>query len=406
MSTDLVPLDRANGLAEFAAPTGVEAVRQSMEALKAIRTFIKAEFVAGLDYGVIPGTGTKPALLKPGAEKAVMYFNAAPRFKIERNEMGEGHVEFIVTTRLISRVTGRTIGEGVGSCSTMEKKYRWRGGSRKCPQCGAPAIFKSKQEYGGGFYCNGKVGGCGAKFRANDQSITGQSEERAENPDIYDVRNTVLKMAKKRSLVDAALGLGCLSEIYSQDIDETYDLNYVEPEAPPEPDQRKKANRPSNDSGHASGQYASPEQIRAYLDALRSFCERFVARWLDTWTDHGGVHSVIESGPILWREPLNVHQADGHLLKACVEAGHLDRRIVPENAKARQLGAYVAIVYHRGPELHEWLVAELNAYARAQHEHVLGVIYERHPELRPADDGDQPTAPDPEDDGPVAGEDD
>ena len=35
------------------------------------------------DYGVVPGTGTKPTLLKPGAEKLPTFFGLAPVFVSE-----------------------------------------------------------------------------------------------------------------------------------------------------------------------------------------------------------------------------------------------------------------------------------------------------------------------------------
>lgn len=400
MSTDTLPALPTNGARDLAVPmpTGVAAVRETMETLKAIRTFIQEELKEGLDFGVIPGT-QKRTLYKPGAEKAVMFFNAAPRYRTERCEMGNGHVEFIVTTRLIHRGTDKTIGSGLGSCSTMEKKYRYRGGARKCPHCNAEAISRSKQEYGGGFYCAAPKGGCGTKFRANDPSITSQEEKPSENPDIYDVRNTVLKMALKRSLVSAALGLGCLSELFTQDIEDIYDIESPPEErpAPPALDPRKKENRPQNNSGTKTGQYAPPEQTQAYLKALKAFLEAANARWIDSWTNRNGeIERNLVTGPIVWREPLNIHQADGHLLKWCVDQGHLDRRIVPEDAKARQLGAYVAIVYHRSESLRAELVKEMNAYARQTFANITAAIYTRHPELRPAEDESQEVGPEPD----------
>lgn len=38
------------------------------------------------------------------------------------------------------------------------------GGDRLCPQCQKPAIIKGRAEYGGGWLCFKKKGGCGAKF--------------------------------------------------------------------------------------------------------------------------------------------------------------------------------------------------------------------------------------------------
>lgn len=223
--------------------TALNAVRETMEALRAIRTFIKEEFRNKLDYGVISGTGDKPALLQPGAQKAAMYFNARPEHVIEKTELGDGHVEYLITTNLISRSTGTAIGMGVGSCTTMESKYRYRKATRVCPECGGSSIIKGREEYGGGWVCFKKKGGCGFKFSDDDRAITSQEEGRIENPDVYDARNTVLKMAVKRSFVAAALSLGCLSELFTQDIEETYDLGA---ETHPEPIREQPDDRPAS----------------------------------------------------------------------------------------------------------------------------------------------------------------
>jgi len=100
------------------------------------------------------------------------------------------------------------VSEGLGECNSMESKYRWRDSKRRCPSCRAEAIIKGKAEYGGGWLCFTKKGGCGAKFLDGDESIEGQTTGQVANDDIYSQVNTILKMAKKRALVDAALSAG------------------------------------------------------------------------------------------------------------------------------------------------------------------------------------------------------
>src|SRR3990167_11218552 len=102
----------------------------------------------------------------------------------------------------------------------METKHRYRGGKRKCPQCGAEAIIKGREEYGGGWVCFAKKGGCGEKFKDDDTEITGQAEGKVENPDIADQYNTVLKMACKRAKVDGCLSATACSDIFTQDIED------------------------------------------------------------------------------------------------------------------------------------------------------------------------------------------
>lgn len=171
-------------------------------------------------YGVIPGCGTKPALLKPGAETLCALFRLAAIPTVKATDLGNGHREYFVETELRHIPTGDVWGVGVGSCSTMESKYRWRGGARICPECGKDAIIKGKAEYGGGWLCFAKKGGCGAKWADGSREIESQSIERMENPDIADVYNTVLKMAKKRSQVDGCLSATGASDIFTQDIEE------------------------------------------------------------------------------------------------------------------------------------------------------------------------------------------
>jgi len=120
-------------------------------------------------YGVIPGCGPKPVLLKAGAEKLALTFRLAPRFSVTMRDLGENHREYQVQTELVSIVTGAFVGQGVGSCSTKE-----------------------------------------TKFRRKDKS-------QVEPSDLY---NTVLKMAKKRSLVDAILTTTAASDIFTQDLED------------------------------------------------------------------------------------------------------------------------------------------------------------------------------------------
>lgn len=175
----------------------------------------------GVHYGLIPGCGDKPALMKPGAEKLCLGFRLEPEHEIITTQLGGEHREITVKTKLRHIGTGNIMGSGVGSCSTMESKYRWRKEDRACPHCGVAAIIKGKEEYGGGWLCFAKRGGCGAKWPDGAQEIEGQQVGRIENPDVADQYNTVLKMAKKRSLVDATLTTLGVSDKFTQDVEES-----------------------------------------------------------------------------------------------------------------------------------------------------------------------------------------
>jgi hypothetical protein len=178
-----------------------------------IKDVMHAVMRPDVHYGIIPGTD-KTALLKPGAEVLCSTFRLAPRYVITRTDLGGQHREYEVRTTLIHVGTQEMWGEGIGSCSTMEGKYRWRKGERICPTCEQATIIKGKAEYGGGFLCFQRKGGCGAKFVESDQRILSQQVGRIENPDIPDQWNTILKMAKKRSLVDAILAATAASDLF------------------------------------------------------------------------------------------------------------------------------------------------------------------------------------------------
>jgi len=181
----------------------------------------------GQHYGTIPGT-EKPTLLKPGAEKINFMFRIGTgRLEIMKLDFDNGHREITVTTPIIHIPTNTVLAYGIGSCSTLESKYKYRNAAKKCPTCGKETIIKGKEEYGGGWICFAKKGGCGAKYKENDTLITGQVVGKVENPDIADVYNTVLKMAAKRSYVDGTIKASAASDFFTQDIED-----FVEDEPP------------------------------------------------------------------------------------------------------------------------------------------------------------------------------
>lgn len=168
----------------------------------------------GEHYGKIPGCGDKPALLKAGAEKLGMTFRLKASFDVQERDLGHAHREYSIRCILSDG------NMGVGSCSTMESKYRYRQGERKCPECGKGTIITGKAEYGGGFICFAKKGGCGAKFAANDERITNQQVGKVEHDNPADFYNTCLKMGKKRAHVDAIITATACSDIFTQDVEE------------------------------------------------------------------------------------------------------------------------------------------------------------------------------------------
>ncbi|GHV74961.1 hypothetical protein AGMMS49940_22630 [Spirochaetia bacterium] len=195
----------------------VNEVKNQVEKIKTLMTDLMRE---GEHYGgSFPGD-TKKSLHKPGADKLCFMFRLRPDFEQEIKELPGGHIEVLSKCKIYHIESGTKIAEGVGMASTMESKYRWRNAAKKCPECGKETIIKGKAEYGGGWLCYGKKGGCGAKFADGDQAIEGQVVGKVENADIADVYNTVLKISKKRAYVDATITATAASDVFSQDADE------------------------------------------------------------------------------------------------------------------------------------------------------------------------------------------
>lgn len=203
------------------ALTFVVSPQQALVNLRQLQDFVASVMVKDEDYGLIPGT-PKPTLFKPGAEKLCEIYGLAPDIevlnRVEDWEKGFFHYE--VRCRLISKRSGITVATGLGSCNSMEEQYRWRNAKRTCPDCGKDAIIKGKQEWGGGFLCFKKQGGCGAKFADTDPKITSQQAGKVANDEPYTLVNTILKMGAKRALVDATLRATRSSGIFTQDIED------------------------------------------------------------------------------------------------------------------------------------------------------------------------------------------
>lgn len=196
--------------------------RTDMEAINSFQQIVRKTMIVDLDYGIIPGT-QKPTLLKPGAEKIAKLLLLSDQYEIldKAEDWDKPLFRYLIKCKLVHLPSNALISEGLGECNSMEGKYRWRDSKRKCPVCGAEAIIKGKEQYGGGWLCFRKTGGCGAKWEDGEPEIEEQTIGRVENDDIYSQVNTILKMAKKRALVDAALSAGRLSDIFTQDMEDT-----------------------------------------------------------------------------------------------------------------------------------------------------------------------------------------
>jgi hypothetical protein len=238
-------------------------VKTALMRYQAVKDFIGSILKEGVDYGKIPGAGDKPTLLKPGAEKMCSFFGFSVRFiLVEKVEdwTGENHGNepfFYYQYRAQLWRGDVMAAEGDGSANSWEKKYRYRQAQRICPDCGQPAIFKSKDrpEY----YCWSKKGGCGAKFPISDPRINEQEVGQVKNPDVADTVNTIQKMAQKRALLAPVLIATNTSDYFTQDIED-----FVTGEWRDEPPAKQ---QPTNQTQYlyADGLEVAPQAVEAYV---------------------------------------------------------------------------------------------------------------------------------------------
>ena len=147
------------------APIYQNALAQTASHYQTMIAFVSAQMKKGVDYGVIPGT-SKPTLLKPGAEKLCRLFSLRPSYELIHFITDFEKPIFHYHYRCTLVRQGEMVGQGDGSCNSKEKKYE-------------------KQKY-----------------------------------KIYDLTNTVCKIAQKRALVAAVLSSCGASEFFTQDIEE------------------------------------------------------------------------------------------------------------------------------------------------------------------------------------------
>jgi hypothetical protein len=172
---------------------------------KSLRDMMRAVLRDGVDFGVIPGTGTKPTLLKPGAEKLLQWF-------------GFGHeTEKVETER---DADGARI--GVTYRCTVTKQMP-DGRVVTVATCEGYAGYDEDR-----FYTTAAA--AAAKAEANERKWA-RKDNRPPKPekwaDAAEYRapwNSVIKMAQKRSLVGAALQATSASTLFTQDLEDMRDV--------------------------------------------------------------------------------------------------------------------------------------------------------------------------------------
>lgn len=204
------------------------------------------------DFGKVPGTD-KETLLKPGAEKLCSAFRYRPEFVALDKEItwdsSTPRVFYRYECRLFEIETGFSVATAIGSCSSMEKKYRWRWVD---PEDVEPTLdlarLKSRTTIKSEFTfavekaeTTGKYGKPAEYWQEFNDAITNKTavkttketpnykgaaweivrkQYRVPNDEVFDLINTIDKMAQKRALVAATL-IGCnASEFFTQDVED------------------------------------------------------------------------------------------------------------------------------------------------------------------------------------------
>lgn len=177
-------------------------VKELLARREVVQDALKSLFRPGVHFYELPGRKRddppRQALGKPGAELVASLFGLALEPHVE-DKGGPDEIRYRVTVRVTSIASGRFLGAGVGECSSNEEKYKWR-------RATGDGEFKATPE---------------DRKRLKWSSWKGKEETTLQvrtNP--ADIANTVLKMAKKRALVDAVLGITGCSDMFEQSRDD------------------------------------------------------------------------------------------------------------------------------------------------------------------------------------------
>lgn len=184
------------------APSFAISLAEATERIDLLKEFVRDHMTEGEDFGVIPGTSSKPTLLKPGAEKLNAMFGLAPVAEVANRveDWDKGFIAYEVKVTLLNKRTQNIEAEGLGNCNSKERKYK--------------------------------------------------------NQDAANVANTILKMAKKRALIDATLSATRASGVFTQDLE---DLSH-EPETP----RQNAPQRPQN----------APQQVQQAPNGAAPACKK------------------------------------------------------------------------------------------------------------------------------------
>lgn len=182
----------------------IDNIANTMAKIQQMQNVVQKTLKKGHDFGEVPGT-SKPTLLKPGGEKICMLFGLNPEYEFLQTTEDYDKEFFSYNIRCTLFKNGQPVAQGVGSCNSKEKKYRFIN------------VDEIPENY------------IGQSEQITDKY--GRTKYKINNPDICSLVNTILKMAKKRAFIDAVLQVASLSEVFTQDIEDMGDFIQQEQDA-------------------------------------------------------------------------------------------------------------------------------------------------------------------------------
>lgn len=175
------------------------------------------------DFGIIPGT-KKKVLFKPGAEKLLKLFGLGSRVRLVDKTVDKeaNFAMFIYHAEVYHLRSGVVVADCEGSANSQEVKYKERSVKRK-------------------------------KKLKNGKTIEEYVHE--ETP-IFDIMNTLMKMAQKRAIVGATILATAASDYFTQDLE------------PNESDDEETAEQPKQASKPSDGPECcgKPMMVSKYKD--------------------------------------------------------------------------------------------------------------------------------------------
>lgn len=182
----------------------IDNIANTMAKIQQMQNVVQKTLKEGHDFGEVPGT-SKPTLLKPGGEKICMLFGLNPEYEFLKTTEDYDKEFFSYNIRCTLFKNGQPVAQGVGSCNSKEKKYRFIN------------VDKIPDNY------------IGQSEEFTDKY--GRIKYKINNTDICSLVNTILKMAKKRAFIDAVLQVASLSEVFTQDVEDMGDFIQQEQDA-------------------------------------------------------------------------------------------------------------------------------------------------------------------------------